>query len=302
MLVPHGPGSSRAMQVPHTLVQSFIGVSSVAMLAIVVLGVAALARGVNITRNRTLEGENRVLLGEIARLHERLAIFRDTLDVIGQRDQELRLLAGLNPLDPAVQEGGIGGPPGAWSERDTLAALGPDGARAFAVRLDADGLGRRANILVRSIQQAYESLASHQAQFAATPSIMPTHGLISSPFAAARLDPILHIVRPHQGIDVAAPAGTEIDAPAGGVVKNVKWEDGYGNVLTIDHGYGVVTRYAHCSKILVVPGQSVTRGQRIALTGSTGESTGPHLHYEVWVNGKAVDPKTFVLPDNVITD
>jgi murein DD-endopeptidase MepM/ murein hydrolase activator NlpD len=290
------------MQVPHTLVQSFIGASSVVVLAIVVLGVAALARGVNITRNRTLEGENRVLLGEIARLHERLAIFRDTLNVIGQRDQELRLLAGLNPLDPAVQAGGIGGPPGAWSERDTLAALGADGAQAFAVRLDADGLGRRANILVRSIQQAYESLASHQAQFAATPSIMPTHGLISSPFATARLDPILHIVRPHQGIDVAAPAGTEIDAPAAGVVKDVKWEDGYGNVLTIDHGYGVVTRYAHCSKILVVPGQSVTRGQRIALTGSTGESTGPHLHYEVWVNGKAVDPKTFVLPDNVITD
>ena len=86
------------------------------------------------------------------------------------------------------------------------------------------------------------------------------------------------------------------------MVADVKWEAGYGNLLTINHGYGVVTRYAHCSKILVVRGQRVKRGQKIALVGSTGESTGPHVHYEVWVNGRAVDPKNFVLPDDAIMD
>jgi len=94
--------------------------------------------------------------------------------------------------------------------------------------------------------------------------------------------------------------GAEIDAPASGVVTQVKWVEGYGNMITIDHGYGLVTRYAHCSKTLVARGQRVKRGQRIALVGSTGISTGPHLHYEVWVNGRPVDPKTFVLPDAIV--
>ncbi|HEV2669779.1 MAG TPA: M23 family metallopeptidase, partial [Gemmatimonadales bacterium] len=173
---------------------------------------------------------------------------------------------------------------------------------AWAARMDLDGLARRASILARSLDQANDSLSDHQARFAATPSILPAPGRISSPFAPERLDPILHIVRRHQGMDVAAPAGSQIEAPADGVVTGVKWEEGYGNLLTIDHGYGVVTRFAHCLKILVVRGQRVKRGQQVALVGSTGESTGPHVHYEVWVNGKAVDPKTFVLPQDRIVD
>jgi murein DD-endopeptidase MepM/ murein hydrolase activator NlpD len=103
-------------------------------------------------------------------------------------------------------------------------------------------------------------------------------------------------------MDVAAPAGSEIEAAAAGVVTEVRWESGYGNLVSIDHGYGVVTRYAHCSRILVVRGQRVTRGQPIALVGSTGESTGPHVHYEVRLNGRPVDPKNFVLPDGPIRD
>jgi murein DD-endopeptidase MepM/ murein hydrolase activator NlpD len=156
--------------------------------------------------------------------------------------------------------------------------------------------------MVRSAEEARESIASHATRLAATPGIMPVHGPVSSPFAAERFDPVVHVVRPHEGIDLAAPAGTPIAAPAAGVVVGVQWEEGYGNYVTIDHGYGVVTRYAHCSRILVVRGQHVQRGQKIALVGSTGEATGPHLHYEVWINGHAVDPKGFMLPENVITD
>jgi murein DD-endopeptidase MepM/ murein hydrolase activator NlpD len=96
--------------------------------------------------------------------------------------------------------------------------------------------------------------------------------------------------------------GSAIAATAAGVVTDVKWEEGYGNLLTIDHGSGIVTRYAHCSKILVARGQHVTRGQKVALVGSTGESTGPHVHYEVWVHGRPVDPKTFVMPEDAIAD
>ena len=302
MLVPHGSGSSRAVGFSHVVLTSLTGVGGAVGLAIVVLGIAAIARGINITRNRMLEHEHSTLVNELERIRAQQGALRDSLSGIGAREQELRLLAGLSPLDSGVRQGGIGGPPGAWPERDSLMALGADGGLALSARVDADELARRATILMRSVGEAYDSFSSHQARFAATPSIMPTHGRISSPFAAERLDPVLHITRPHQGIDVAAPAGNEIEAPASGTVTDVRWEEGYGNFLTIDHGYGIVTRFAHCSKILVVRGQHVKRGQRIALVGSTGESTGPHVHYEVWVNGKAVDPKKFVMPEDAITD
>jgi murein DD-endopeptidase MepM/ murein hydrolase activator NlpD len=116
-----------------------------------------------------------------------------------------------------------------------------------------------------------------------------------------RMHPILHIDRPHEGIDVVAPAGTPIEAPAAGRVVNAGWESGYGNTVTIDHGFGVVTKYAHASRLLVRTGQYVKRGERIALVGNTGLATGPHLHYEVHVNGKPVDPLRYVMP-NVVVD
>ena len=300
MLVPHGSGASRAVELSQTVVKTLVGIGSVVALLLLVLGGAALSRGVNVTRSRALERENRLLASEIQRLRDRLGNLRDTLNVFTEREQGLRLLAGLAPVDADVQQAGIGGPAGQWSERDSLAAAGANGAQALAARIDMDQLTRRANILVRSIGEAYDSLSSHRARYAATPSIMPTKGWLTSAFARERVHPILHLARPHEGIDVSAPMGAEIEAPAAGIVTKVDWVEGYGNMLTVDHGYGLVTRYAHCSKILVVRGQRVKRGQTIALVGSTGLSTGPHLHYEVWVNGKPVNPAKYVLPDAIV--
>lgn len=300
MVVPHGSGASRAVEVSHSVLKTLVGIGSVLVLLLLVLGGAALSRGVSITKSRMLERENHLLADEIQRMRSRLAGLHDTLSTFSQKAQELRVLAGLPPTDPGVEQAGIGGPVGTWSERDSLVASGSEGSQAVAAREDLDALNRRANILVRSINEAYDSLAIHQARMAATPSIMPTKGWLSSAFAAERVHPILHIARPHDGIDVSAPMGAEIEAPAAGVVTDVGWEDGYGNILTIDHGFGIVTRYAHCSKILVGRGQRVKRGQRVALVGSTGLSTGPHLHYEVWVNGKPVNPIHYVLPDAIV--
>jgi murein DD-endopeptidase MepM/ murein hydrolase activator NlpD len=300
MLVPHGSGSSRAVEVSQTAVKALVGIGSVVVLTFLVLGVAAISRGVNITRSRALENENRVLADEIQRMRERMASLRDTLHRFGEREQELRLLAGLTPTDASVQNAGIGGPAGTWSERDSLSALGPNGQQALAARLDVDALARRANLLVRSLNESYESLSHQRERLAATPSIMPTKGWLTSAFMRERVHPILHLARPHEGIDVSAPMGAEIEAPAAGVVTDVKWEEGYGNMITVDHGFGLVTRYAHCSKILAVRGQRVKRGQKIALVGSTGLSTGPHLHYEVWVNHKPVDPVKYVMPDAIV--
>ena len=98
----------------------------------------------------------------------------------------------------------------------------------------------------------------------------------------------------HEGFDFTADVGTPIRAAAAGVVVNVEHHPGYGNVLDIDHGNDLVTRYAHCSKIVVQPGALVKRGQVIAEVGSTGRSTGPHLHFEVRIKGTAHDPNRFL--------
>ena len=300
MVVPHGSGTSRAVELSQTVVKVLAGIGSVVALAFLVLGAAAISRGVNITRSRALENENRLLADEVQRMRERLVGLTDTINQFSQREQEMRLLAGLTPTDAGVQRAGIGGPAGAWSERDSLSALGSHGQAALAARVDIDALSRRADILVRSLNEAYGSLAKQRERLAATPSIMPTRGWISSAFAAMRVHPILHLARPHEGIDVTAKMGAEIEAPAAGIVTDVKWEEGYGNMLTLDHGGGVVTRYAHCSTILVARGKRVKRGDVIAKVGSTGLSTGPHLHYEVWVNGHAIDPIKFVMPDAIV--
>ena len=153
-----------------------------------------------------------------------------------------------------------------------------------------------------SFAEITDSLSNQVDRLAATPSIMPTAGWLSSHFTRSRLHPILHISRPHEGIDVSAPMGAPIVAPAAGRVIRVAVERGYGNVLEIDHGHGLVTKYAHCKRILVRPGQRVTRGQVVAAVGNSGLSTGPHLHYEIHQNGRVVDPLNYVLPDGAIPD
>src|SRR2546425_2904207 len=165
MLVPHGSGSSRAVEVSHTLMKGLMGIGGVLLLLVVVLGVAAIVRGVNITRNRALDRENRVLADEVQRMRERLVGLRDTINSIGQREQELRLLAGLNPIDSGVQQGGIGGASGLWAERDSLAALGAQGQQALAARMGMGGPIRRAGILGRPGSGADDPLPRHPARF-----------------------------------------------------------------------------------------------------------------------------------------
>src|SRR5213594_2627027 len=149
MLVPHGSGASRAVELSQTVVKFVVGIGSIVALVFLVLGGAALSRGISITRSRALERENQLLADEIQRLRERLAGLHDTLTQFSTRENELRLLAGLSPTDPGVQQAGIGGPAGEWPERDSLAGAGPAGSQAIAARMDMDALARRANILVR---------------------------------------------------------------------------------------------------------------------------------------------------------
>lgn len=128
---------------------------------------------------------------------------------------------------------------------------------------------------------------------------LPVIGRIASRFSYARRHPLLKIVRPHLGVDVSAPRGTRITAPAAGRVSFVGRKFAFGLVVEIEHANGVLTRYAHLRTAVVKVGDRVTPGASIATVGSSGLTSGPHLHYEILNNGRAVDPLRFKLPQAV---
>ncbi|HEX6535531.1 MAG TPA: M23 family metallopeptidase [Gemmatimonadaceae bacterium] len=287
MLVPDGCDSPRSFSVSEKgLKRAAAALSTLGLVALLGVGVAISWITVGRHAGAPHHSVDPALLN-------RLEALSDTIAAIEHRDEQIRLLAGL-PADSVDSTGAL------------LATLDDDSAMAGAVRVsaraDVDMLIRRANSLAASFAEVSDTLKRSVDKFARIPSIMPTAGWLSSAFSRSRFHPILHYARPHEGIDVSAPMGAPIVAPAAGTVTMVGRENGYGNVLEIDHGYGIVTKYAHCSRIVVRKGQHVQRGQVIANVGSTGLATGPHLHYEIHVHGKVVDPLTYVLPGGAIPD
>jgi hypothetical protein len=125
--------------------------------------------------------------------------------------------------------------------------------------------------------------------------VLPVIGQITSRFTRSRFHPLLRIFRPHKGVDVSAPAGTNITAPAAGRVAFVGRRLGDGLMVELDHGEGVVSRYAHCKSVSVREGDFVSFGDIIATVGSSGLSTGPHVHFEVLVRGRPVDPLNYLI-------
>jgi len=302
MLIPHGDGVSRSISISVTILKLLAGVATIVVAFMLAGTFSIVTRTVDVARSDRLERENRALSAAIARMDDRVSMLSDTLAIISRRDEEVRLVAGLDPLDPQVRRAGVGGPEGSWPERESLLTEGgAEGREALRVHLDLDALIRRANLVSASFREAAESLGAHVQQLAATPSIMPTEGFLTSNFARIRYHPILHYSRPHEGIDITAPYGTPIIAPAAGRVTRVGWENGYGLTVEVDHGYGVQTKYAHQSRTAVVVGQQLKRGDRIGFVGSTGLATGPHLHYEVIIDGRPTDPLKFIMP-NAIAD
>jgi len=270
VIVPHGSESPRHLNVSERTVRlAKWGAGFAGGIVLIAAGLI----GLSIARGSVLG-----ILGLDSRAHEmalmqkRVAVLQDTIASLAKRGDQMRLLAGL-PVSDSVGT--------------TVAEISP---------VDMDTLIRRANDLSASFAEVSDRLSKNVERLASTPSIMPTTGWLSSEFSRSRFHPILHKARPHEGIDLAAPYGTPVVAPAAGTVERITTQNGYGLVLEIDHGNGVETKYAHLSRVLVHVGQRVTRGEPIAAIGNSGLSTGPHLHYEVHVNGKVVDPLTYVLP------
>lgn len=293
MVVPHGSDSPRSFAISERAVRAAAYAGSVlGLMALIGIG-SAIASASRVVASVVRPAEANAAMSnskprDVSEVTRRVASLRDTLEVIRKREAQIRLLAGL----PATDSGSAADAPQVVAATDSA-------SRGESIQADVETLIQRADLLSARFAAVSDSLEMNTKRFASVPSIMPTAGWLTSQFSRSRKHPILHISRPHEGIDVTAPMGAPIIAPASGVVTKVARETGYGNVLEIDHGNGIVTRYAHCSRIDVRQGQRVTRGQRIAAVGKTGLSTGPHLHYEIHVNGKVVDPLTYVLPDAI---
>lgn len=153
-----------------------------------------------------------------------------------------------------------------------------------------------AEIEEQSFAELQEHLQDRVSRLLSTPSLLPAQGYISSEFGH-RYNPFSGVRTFHAGLDIANHIGTPIYAPADGRVTKVGLSGGFGTVVRIDHGYGIVTKYGHTSKVFVHPGDRVRRGEKIAEVGNSGRSTGPHCHYQVEVNNRPVQPRLFILDE-----
>ena len=200
---------------------------------------------------------------------------RMTLDDMEKDDPVIETETPLNPMKGEVA-----------SEKSS--------ANYASLVIRIDQAVKDSNLKEQSVIELWELLSDRQSLLAATPSILPARGPIGSRFGY-RIDPINGRQKMHAGLDITAPPGTPVRAPADGVISFAGWDDQFGKLVSIDHGYGVLTRFAHNSQIFVQVGQKVSRYDVIAAVGSTGRSTGPHCHYEVRVNGIAVNPANYIL-------
>ncbi len=299
MLIPHDTDKVRSLQVSGAKVRAVM--TGILLVALGFGGVATafFSRSGAHARAEQLERENGLLAAEVTGMRAEMLALSTTLEGLAEQSERYRTIAGLAAIDEEIQQVGIGGPGTPTLESLPVYDANPAlGEQVFAASYDLATLVRRANLLGSSMEEALQTLETNTERLAATPTISPSSGHLSSLFSRNRRHPVLRITRPHAGIDIAAPVGEPILAPAAGRITFAgNQTGGYGNTVEINHGYGYVTRFAHASRILVRVGEKVERGQTIAEVGATGLVTGPHLHYEVELNGVAVDPLNFIISD-----
>jgi murein DD-endopeptidase MepM/ murein hydrolase activator NlpD len=239
-----------------------------------------------------LRSVNSIQQEQLLQLSRKANALQDEMDQLTSLESDLRRQSGMAPASDAGNGGdgthdGQGGPyvdPDVANVREALSQV----ERKLAVRKESlQSLQKE----LRERQAAMGTVvAGFTIQSITIPSIWPCKGDVSSPYGLRWGGSDFH-----PGIDIANDMGTPIVATADGVVEVAGWNSGgYGNMVDIDHGNGLMTRYGHASQVVVTAGQPVKRGQIIAYMGSTGFSTGPHCHYEVHVNGQVVNPAAYL--------
>ena len=163
-----------------------------------------------------------------------------------------------------------------------------------SVKEGLEWLSKQATVQERILDELTQAAEQRSSRWASTPSIWPVKGWVTSGFGP-RISPFTEKPAWHDGLDIGAAPNTPVHAPAQGRITSIGYDPKLGNIVRVDHGFGVETLYGHLAKALVKEGQRVERGDVIALVGSSGLSTGPHLHYMVKLNGQALDPTKYIL-------
>jgi murein DD-endopeptidase MepM/ murein hydrolase activator NlpD len=243
---------------------------------LLVFGGVALFRTTDYARLSALARENASLKAQVRNYTAAIDTFRQFLTATEQMDNRLRAAANLSLIPADVRLMGVGG----------TARPEP--------QVRVDNLLRRVRLERQSLCDIEAALNANQARLANTPSIWPVQGWVTSDYGY-RADPFTGRNTLHPGLDIVAPAGSDIVAAADGRVVFSGWKSGWGRVVEIDHGWGVRTFYAHCRSLIAGQGKQVRRGDRIATVGSSGRATGVHLHYGVTVNGNWTDPANYII-------
>ena len=257
------------------------------------LGIAVFSKTVGTPAEIALQAENQELLHQLSQTKETIQKYNQELDKLAQEDNELyRSILGMDPISSDEREAGAGGAD-IYSEFDVYDAETADILKWTAENLEK--MEHTIDIQRSSFEEVKKEYSRNKDKFSSIPAIKPTEGTLISGFGL-RFHPILKYRRMHDGLDFSANLGDKIYSTGKGVVKHAGSRGTYGNLVVIDHGYGYETYYAHLSNISkgIRPGAKVKRGQKIGLAGTSGQSVGPHLHYEVHKNGKAVDPINYL--------
>ena len=246
-------------------------------------------------KERVLEYENARLESQYKLLSRRVDDIMVVLDDIKQRDNNLyRVILQAEPIADDVRNAG-----GTAARYDELLRM-PDGELVASLTRKVDLLYRNLYVQNNSFDELVDLAYQQEDRIKHLPAIQPVSNKDLKHTASGygwRVDPIYNTRKFHEGMDFSANTGTEVYATGDGKVVSVGWESGYGKTIEIDHGFGYVTRYAHLNDYRVRRGQRVVRGEVIGEVGNTGKSTGPHLHYEVHVKGRVVNPVNYYFMD-----
>lgn len=246
--------------------------------------------------------ENEGLLKKTAFLNKFISKEAEKIDQLIEFENKVRLQYGMNKISDDVRLAGIGGVPDREEQMMMISLFDPVLKQAEAVKLRTRDLLRKAVLQDSTLTQMSGIVSKTHRQWLQQPSIWPAQGRITSRFGY-RFHPIVKRNMFHSGLDIANQAGTPIFAPADGIVKFAGTNEHFGRLVELKHSEnGIETLFAHLQQFVVTKGQSVKRGELLGYMGSTGRSTGSHLHYEVRIDGKRVDPLGFILPSDVVID
>ncbi len=294
-IIPHCGKSPRIFRISRRHICIFTSSVSLLILSLAFFAYGFYSRRTSDREMSEMLRENQVLQTRLNEIERMVAGFEEQMESITTTEIQFREIAGLAGIEPEVRKAGIGGPGMDFRAMEDLSWLdNSSGETLIASNERLSTLTRRADLVFQSLVESVEQMEYNNEKFARTPSIWPTSGRISSRYGV-RAHPIFGGVRPHEGIDIYASRGTPIVATADGRIVRAGWKVGYGLTMLIDHDFGYKTFYAHCSKLKKKKGDSVKRGEVIAMVGNTGITTGSHLHYEVMIDGKSVDPSNYIL-------